>query len=71
MTEAGIGCRKWYGAGVHRQPYCRDFGRDGLAHAEDVADRLVGLPMAVDLTRAEVGEVMAIVRRHDRAIPRQ
>lgn len=71
LTRAGIGCRKWYGAGVHRQPYCQRFGRDRLVHAESLADRLVGLPMAVDLTPAEVRQVLTVVRREERSTWRQ
>ncbi len=64
LTRAGIGNRRWYGTGVHRQPYCERFGRDPLPHSEDLADRLVGLPMAVDMTPGEVRDVVAAARRH-------
>ena len=71
LTGAGIGCRKWYGGGAHRQPYCQRFDRDRLPHSESLADRLVGLPMAVDLQSDAVRDVVSVLRYHEKSITRQ
>lgn len=62
LEEAGIGCRRWYGAGVQRQPYCAHFGRDDLPVADDLAERLIGLPMSVDLKDDEVDFVLDVIK---------
>ncbi|MCX8252507.1 putative DegT/DnrJ/EryC1/StrS aminotransferase [Beijerinckiaceae bacterium RH AL1] len=62
LSEMGIGHRKWYGAGAHRQPYCAAFGRDDVPVSESLAERLIGLPMSVDLAFADINDIMAAIR---------
>jgi dTDP-4-amino-4,6-dideoxygalactose transaminase len=55
LSAAGVDLRLWYGTGCHRQPAYAGFPRDPLPVTEDVAPRVIGLPMAVDLAD-DVGE---------------
>lgn len=57
LTRLRIGCRRWYGGGLHAHPYCARFGRDALPHTDDLTQRLIGIPMAVDLSEQEIGWV--------------
>jgi dTDP-4-amino-4,6-dideoxygalactose transaminase len=58
LRAARIGFRKWYGAGVHHQPYCETVGRDRLSVSDRLARLLIGLPMAADLDRPTADYVM-------------
>ena len=61
LGHNGIGHRMWYGSGVHRHPYCATFGGDDLPIAEDLASRLIGLPMSVDLKLEDVSDIAGLV----------
>jgi len=63
LTDARAEYRYWYGLGLHQQPYFTQTGRDRLSGVDDLAPRLLGLPMAPDLTAAEVERVVAAVAR--------
>jgi dTDP-4-amino-4,6-dideoxygalactose transaminase len=56
---AEIGTRLWYGAGLHHQTYFSKQPRDTLSVTEAIAPTTLGLPMAPDLTRAEVNRVVS------------
>ena len=62
LAQNGIGHRGWYGSGAHRHPYCEAFGRDDVAVADDLASRLIGLPMSVDLNAEDIEEILRAVR---------
>ena len=62
LAQNGIGHRYWYGSGAHRHPYCETFDRDDVAVADDLASRLIGLPMSVDLTIANIREIHEAIR---------
>jgi dTDP-4-amino-4,6-dideoxygalactose transaminase len=57
LHTAGIDLRLWYGNGTHREPHFR--GGPALPHTEDIAARLIGLPMFEDLTVPEIARVLA------------
>ena len=59
LREGGIKSRLWYGAGLQSQTYFADAPRGGLKTTEDVMPRLVGLPMAADLSDAEILRIVA------------
>jgi dTDP-4-amino-4,6-dideoxygalactose transaminase len=68
LTEAGSEHRYWYGAGLHREPYFAEAARDPLPGVESLAPRLIGLPIAPDLTSSEIDRIVAAVARgRDRA----
>ncbi len=61
LQRADIGSRLWYGDGLHGQTYYAGAARDTLGVTEDLAPRLIGLPMAPDLTEQEIARVAAAV----------
>jgi len=56
LHQAGIDLRLWYGTGTHREPHFR--GGPPLPHTEDIAARLIGLPMFEDLTEPDIARVI-------------
>jgi dTDP-4-amino-4,6-dideoxygalactose transaminase len=61
LSEAGIDTRLWYGHGLHRQSYFATRSRDSLAETDRIASVLLGLPIAPDLTEAQVARIVAAV----------
>lgn len=49
LNAAGIESRLWYGLGLQHQPVLHDIARDALPVTDELAPRLLGLPMAPDL----------------------
>lgn len=62
FDQAEIGSRHWYGDGLHRQSLYTNASRDSLPVTEDLAPRLIGLPMAPDLTEEDIKRVAAAVQ---------
>jgi dTDP-4-amino-4,6-dideoxygalactose transaminase len=58
---AKIDFRFWYRTGVHCQTQFLDNPRDALEVTENIARRLIGLPMAPDLPREAIKRVVAAV----------
>lgn len=58
LDAAGVDTRRWYGDGMHRQPFLADAPADPLPVTEDLTARHLGLPAAIDLTAEEI-EAMA------------
>lgn len=63
LAAAGIETRRWYGLGLHHEPFYRDMAREALPNAEALGHRLLGLPMAVDLSEADVERVVDVIAR--------
>ena len=57
LRAHGIDFRLWYGRGVHGHTHFEGVARGLLDTAEDLAARLIGLPVAPDLAPAEVQRV--------------
>lgn len=51
--------RLWYGTGLHRQTYFSPLPRDDLGITDSLAPRVLGLPMATDLTEAQIARVVS------------
>jgi dTDP-4-amino-4,6-dideoxygalactose transaminase len=49
-----IESRRWYGHGLHREPYWRDVQRDALPQTDRIAPSVVGLPMYCDILPADI-----------------
>lgn len=49
LAAAGLDFRRWYGMGLHRQTYFSQLAHGPLPGTEDLAFRLLGLPVAPDL----------------------
>jgi dTDP-4-amino-4,6-dideoxygalactose transaminase len=62
LRAHGIDFRLWYGPCVHRHPHFAGVAREGLDTADDLAARLIGLPVAPDLPPAEVARVADAAR---------
>jgi dTDP-4-amino-4,6-dideoxygalactose transaminase len=58
-----VGTRLWYGRGLHRQTYFAGLPRDPLDVTDAIGPCLLGLPMAPDLTEAEIAKVGAALRQ--------
>jgi dTDP-4-amino-4,6-dideoxygalactose transaminase len=69
LADSRIDCRLWYGRGVHGQQYFRSVSRDGLAVTEDLLPRLVGLPMAPDITDEAIARTADVVASALQAVP--
>ena len=57
LRAHGVDFRLWYGRGVHRHTYFARVARGRLDTADDLAARLIGLPVAPDLAPGEVKRV--------------
>lgn len=58
LQRSRIDYRRWYGLGLHEQTYYRDIDHNGLPVSEDIAHRLIGLPMAPDLAEADLARIV-------------
>lgn len=63
LEEARIGWRRWYEAGLHGMAHFRDCRADPLPVTEDLGARLLGLPMAPDLTTDEITKLALALAR--------
>lgn len=61
LGAANVDTRLWYGTGLHRQPHFAQARRDPLPGVEDLAPRLIGMPMAQDLAAEEIDRIMRVV----------
>jgi len=66
LRSAGLGFRWWYGNGVHREPAYRRMPADPLPVTEDIARRLIGLPVWVELDDATIDCVVAALAGNGR-----
>jgi dTDP-4-amino-4,6-dideoxygalactose transaminase len=57
LRAHGIDFRLWYGDGIHGHTHFAGGARERLDTADDLAARLIGLPIAPDLTAAQVGRI--------------
>jgi len=63
FAENGIGTRKWWGNGCHRQPAFSHSPRAALPVTEALAGSVVGLPFYSDIERPQIDRVVAILSR--------
>jgi dTDP-4-amino-4,6-dideoxygalactose transaminase len=62
LKNSKVDFRLWYSEGLHRHSYYVDIMRDKLPITEALAPRLIGLPMAPDLSETDINRVvMAVV----------
>jgi dTDP-4-amino-4,6-dideoxygalactose transaminase len=57
-----IDSRLWYGSGVQHHTYFSALARDSLDTTEAVSPRLIGLPVAPDLTESDIRRIVTAVR---------
>ena len=58
LRRSGIDYRFWYGEGLHRQAQFAPAPSDDLSGTDDLASRLIGLPLAPDLGERTVARVV-------------
>ena len=58
LRRSGVDYRFWYGEGLHRQAQFAKAARDDLSVTDDLASRLIGLPLAPDLGDRDVARVV-------------
>lgn len=51
--------RRWYEGGLHVQPHFSKLGHDAMHATEGLSQRLLGLPMAHDLSEEDIAYVLA------------
>ncbi len=61
LQDQRIGWRRWYGYGLHREPYFSDLQRGSLEVTNRVAPTILGIPVAPDLTDSEISRVVRII----------
>ena len=61
LRQSRIDFRLWYGGGLHHQTYFAYVPRGSLEVTESLAPRVLGLPVAPDLTEETIGRVIAAV----------
>jgi dTDP-4-amino-4,6-dideoxygalactose transaminase/SAM-dependent methyltransferase len=62
LRQARIDFRLWYGGGLHHQTYFANAPRGSLEVTENLAPRVLGLPVAPDLTKDTIERVVATVK---------
>lgn len=62
LRAHGVDFRLWYSEGVHRHTHFANVARGRLDKAEDLAARLIGLPVAPDLSPADLLRVVDAAR---------
>jgi dTDP-4-amino-4,6-dideoxygalactose transaminase len=63
LTVASIGSRFWYGAGIHGHTHFAGVAQERVPTAEDVAGRLLGLPVASDYSSDDVAAIVEALAR--------
>jgi len=61
LSACGVDFRLWYGRGLHTQPHFSGTPHDQLPITADLAPRLLGLPMAPDLSDVAISQVVGAV----------
>jgi dTDP-4-amino-4,6-dideoxygalactose transaminase len=64
LEARGIGGRFWYGGGGHKEPYFAP--RPALRVVEETAAALLGLPVAPDLAREKIKEIVSCIGAFER-----
>jgi dTDP-4-amino-4,6-dideoxygalactose transaminase len=60
LANGQIESRRWYGIGIHREPYWIAIERDPLPVTERLGAGLVGLPIATDIAEIDIARVIRI-----------
>ncbi|MEM8731487.1 MAG: DegT/DnrJ/EryC1/StrS family aminotransferase [Pseudomonadota bacterium] len=58
LAAVGIGSRRWYGRGLHGEPLLKGNPQDPMPVTERLSANHIGLPAAVDLTEAQISQVV-------------
>jgi len=58
LRDEAIEWRRWYGLGLHREPYFSELRRERLDATDRVAPTVLGMPVAPDLSEAAIRRVV-------------
>lgn len=61
FSDERIGSRRWYGRGAQDHEHFRAESSETLSVTEDILGRLIGLPMAPDLSRQHIERVVNVL----------
>jgi len=61
LARSGIDSRLWYGKGLHHHSYLVDVPRGNLDVTESLAPRVIGLPVAPDLSEGSIERIVVAV----------
>ena len=61
LEQSNVDTRLWYGEGLQGHDCYRDLPRDSVDVTQSLAPRLIGLPMACDLTADAIERVVATI----------
>ena len=70
LESDNIEFRFWYGCGVHRHTAFSAAARDDMSVTENIGGRIIGLPMAPDLSQWEMERVVRAVEAGSAVAPR-
>jgi dTDP-4-amino-4,6-dideoxygalactose transaminase len=62
LSRADIGWRRWYEGGLHQQPCFRDCSASTMTMTDELAQRLIGLPMFPDLSSQAIASIMEVIQ---------
>lgn len=63
LDIARIGWRRWYGKGLQSHPAFHECPKVALPETESLTERLISLPMSVDMTSQDVQRILETIRR--------
>jgi dTDP-4-amino-4,6-dideoxygalactose transaminase len=69
FAREAVECRRWYGTGIHRHPHFAAAARDDLPVTDDLAPRLIALPLAPDLSATDTERVADVVISTSKTLP--
>ncbi len=61
LSAAGIDHRYWYGRGLHKEPGYADFPAGDLPVTDNLSERLIGLPVSIDLADSAINRVIDVL----------
>jgi dTDP-4-amino-4,6-dideoxygalactose transaminase len=62
FSAAGIGVRRWYGRGLHREPFFSTGHEGSLPNTASLADRILGIPVFAGMRTSQMDRVMQVLR---------
>lgn len=61
LSAGGVDFRQWYGGGLHCHEYLSDAPREALTITEQLAPRLLGIPVAPDLALDSISRIVSLI----------
>jgi dTDP-4-amino-4,6-dideoxygalactose transaminase len=61
LEASPFGWRRWYESGLHDMSHFTARPRDEMTVTADLGERLIGIPMAPDLSKREIASIMRLL----------